>query len=115
MRQAGILAACGLISLTKMVDRLAEDHARAKKLAESIRGLPGIRVDMKAVQTNMVFAEYEYPAILWQEELRDLGVLASPYGPHRMRFVLHADVDDAKLDRAIQAIGWIAKRQAMKA
>lgn len=112
MRQAGILAACGLVSLTKMVDRLAEDHDRAKRLAEKITSFRGVHVDLDTVQTNMVIAEFEYPALLWQEELRDRGVLALPTASHRMRFVLHADIDDAMLDRAIGAIGEIAARQA---
>ncbi|HTQ10787.1 MAG TPA: GntG family PLP-dependent aldolase, partial [Fimbriimonadaceae bacterium] len=108
MRQAGILAACGLVSLTKMVDRLAEDHARAKKLAESINGLPGVRVDLATVQTNMVVAEFDEPAAAWQEKLREKGILALPTASNRMRFVLHADVDDAKVDRAIAAIASVA-------
>lgn len=110
MRQSGILAACGLISLTKMVDRLAEDHARARKLAISINSLPGISVNLDTVQTNMVVAEFKEPALLWQDELRDRCVLALPTAANRMRFVLHADVDDVQLDRAIGAISEVAKR-----
>lgn len=109
MRQAGILAACGLVSLTKMVDRLAEDHARARRLAETINELPGVSVDLSTVQTNMVIAAFDQPAVLWQEELRDHGVLALPTAANRMRFVLHADIEDDKLDRAIDAITKIAK------
>jgi threonine aldolase len=115
MRQAGVLAACGLVSLTKMVDRLAEDHARAKKLAHALNELPGIEVDLDTVQTNMVIAEFEHPAVLWQEDLRDRGVLALPTATNRLRFVLHADVDDAKLERGIKAIAEIARRQTPKA
>lgn len=110
MRQAGILAACGLVSLTKMVDRLAEDHARARKLAEKIGALPGVHVDLNSVQTNMVIAQFDHPATLWQEDLRDRSVLALPTAPNRLRFVLHADIDDTKLDRAIEAITSIALR-----
>jgi threonine aldolase len=115
MRQSGILAACGLVSLTKMVDRLAEDHARAKKLATRINDLPGIKVDLDTVQTNLVVAHFEHLAVLWQEELQDRGVLALPTAPNRMRFVLHADIDDAKLDKALRVISEIARRQAIKA
>lgn len=112
MRQSGLLAACGIVSLTKMVDRLAEDHARARRLAEAIRAMPGITIDMDSVQTNMVVAEFEHEAALWQEELRSRRVLALPVAEKRLRFVLHADVDDAKLDHAIGAIAEIAERAA---
>lgn len=112
MRQSGLLAACGIISLTKMVERLAEDHARARRLAETIRALPGISIDMDSVQTNMVVAEFEHDAVLWQEELSSRRVLALPVAERRLRFVLHADVDDAKLDHAIEAIGEIAHRSS---
>ncbi|MFI5385679.1 MAG: low-specificity L-threonine aldolase [Fimbriimonadales bacterium] len=112
MRQAGILAACGLVSLTKMVDRLAEDHARARRLAETINALPGVEVDLETVQTNMVIAQFDQPAVLWQEELRDRFILALPTAPNRMRFVLHADIDDAQLNKAIEEISSIAHRSA---
>ncbi len=108
MRQAGILAACGIVSLTQMVDRLAEDHARAKQLATALAGLDGVSVDMKTVQTNMVIAEYDQPAVLWQDALRQRGVLAFPVAEDRMRFVLHADIDDDKLGLAIEAASQIA-------
>jgi threonine aldolase len=114
MRQAGILAACGLVSLTKMVDRLAEDHLRAKRLAKAITKLPGVTVDLESVQTTMVIAEFEQPALYLQEELREQGVLALPTASNRLRFVLHADIDDAKLDRAILAITVIARGQASR-
>lgn len=113
MRQAGILAACGLVSLTKMVDRLSEDHARARKLAVSINDMPGVRVDLDSVQTNMVIAEFDRPAMLWQDDLRDRDVLALPTAANRMRFVLHADIDDAKLDRAIEVISDVAQCAAV--
>lgn len=109
MRQAGILAACGIISLTKMVDRLAEDHARAHHFASSIAGMQGVSIDMRSVQTNMVVASLDQPAIMWQEELRDRGVMALPVAPNRMRFVFHADIDDAKTEQAIDAFAAIAK------
>lgn len=112
MRQAGILAACGVVSLTRMVDRLAEDHQRARKLAEAIGQFRGIRVNLDSVQTNMVLAEFDHPAALWQEELRDRGVLALAPARNRLRFVLHADIDDEKLTHAVKAIREIAERQA---
>jgi threonine aldolase len=103
MRQAGILAACGIVSLTQMVDRLAEDHARAKQLAKAISGLPGINVDLETVETNMVLVQTERAATAWTEALEKAGVLCFPVASKRMRLVFHADVDDAKTDRAIGA------------
>ncbi len=111
MRQAGILAACGIISLTRMVDRLVEDHARARAMAEAICDLPGVSVDMSTVHTNMVIAELDQPALLWQDELRSKGILALPVAPNRMRFVFHADINDEKLERAIEGFRSISKEQ----
>jgi threonine aldolase len=63
---------------------------------------------MDTVQTNMVIAEFDRPALLWQDELLDRGILALPTSANRMRFVLHADIDDEKLERAIETIRQIA-------
>lgn len=103
MRQSGLLAACGIESLTNEVDRLSEDHARAKKLAEALDGTPGLSIDWDTVQTNMVLLNTEVPAEKWMHALADRDVWALPPGPNRLRCVFHADIDDAKLDRAIDA------------
>lgn len=104
MRQSGILAACGIVSLTKMVDRLADDHARAKKLAAAAEKVPGWRVDMAGVQTNMVLVETTEPAGKVQDDLHGRGIWCYSVAPNRLRMVLHADIDDAKLDRAISIL-----------
>lgn len=109
MRQAGILAACGLVSLRTRIDRLAEDHARAKACAEALSGLPGLRVDWDRVQTNMVLVETDRPAKAWLDCLRSEGVLALPPAAQRIRLVLHSDVDDEGLGRAIEAFRKAAK------
>jgi len=103
MRQAGILAACGIVSLTKMVDRLAEDHRRARALASALSELPGIKVDWDTVQTNMVMITVEDSAESWVERLRNEKIWCSAYGTHLVRLVFHADIDDDKLARAIGA------------
>lgn len=103
MRQAGILAACGIVSLESMVDRLREDHARATRIAQAISELPGIRVDLSRVHTNIVLIETALPAVEWQEALAAKDTFCLPAAPNRLRLVLHADVDDVKLERAIQA------------
>ncbi len=103
MRQAGLLAACGIVSLTKMVDRLADDHARAKRTAEALTDLPGLTVYPSVVETNMVMVDTERPAEEMAAELKEEGLLCFPNATHRLRLVFHADVDDAKTDRAIEA------------
>lgn len=103
MRQSGLLAACGIVSLTKMVDRLAEDHARAKRTAEALCYVPGLTVYPAVVETNMVMVDTEGPAEPVVAALAERGVLCFPNGPQRIRLVFHADVDDAKTDQAIEA------------
>ena len=100
MRQVGILAAAGLHALEHHVDRLAEDHANAKRLAAGLAPIAGLGVD--APQTNMVFARVpsERCAAL-QSTLREHGIVAL-VGP-RTRLVTHLDVDAAGVDRAIAA------------
>jgi threonine aldolase len=103
MRQVGVLAACGLIALDKMVDRLADDHRRAHQLGVALADLPGLSVDMAAVQTNMVFADTDALADGLQAALAQRGVHFIPMGARRIRLVLHNDIDDEQLDFAIRA------------
>ena len=110
MRQAGILAACGIVSLTECVDRLVEDHARAKRLAEMISDLPGLKIDWDTVQTNMVLVETESPAVQWTEWLKDEGIWCFPVAKNRVRLVFHADIDDAGTERAAAAFKSLATR-----
>ena len=109
MRQAGLLAACGIVSLTKMVDRLADDHARARRTAEALAELPGLTVHPVMVETNMVMVDVERPAEEMADALKAEGLLCFPNGPNRLRLVFHADVDDAKTDRAIEAFRAVAR------
>jgi threonine aldolase len=108
MRQSGLLAACGLVSLNKMIARLAEDHARAARTAEAIAELPGLKVDRKTVQTNMVILETERSSAEWVAALAREKVLCLPPGPNKLRLMFHADVDDEKTDRAIAAMRKVA-------
>jgi threonine aldolase len=109
MRQAGILAACGLVSLNKMVDRLAEDHARARRLASAIAGLPGFHVDLSSVETNMVLVGSDEPAVTVLARLEEQGLLCLPVGPNRLRLVFHGDVDDEQTGAAIRAFEALAR------
>lgn len=104
MRQAGVIAAAGLVALSTMVDRLADDHVRARRLAEAVaeRWPEGGCVPARVV-TNIVVVRHEKPAALL-EHLRGRGVLADAISPGVVRFVTHLDVDDAGIDRAVKAL-----------
>lgn len=101
MRQAGVLAACGLVALETMIERLADDHRNARRLAEGIAALPGIKVDVEAVQTNMVYFETEDPAGDFVEKLAAERVRCIATAPHRIRMVTHHDVDAEDIEYAI--------------
>src|SRR5207253_1827546 len=104
MRQAGVLAAAGLVALATMVDRLAEDHVRARRLAEAVaERWPTAGCDPVAVRTNVVtFARPDPDALL--AHLRAEGVLAGTIAPATVRLVTHLDVDDGDVERAVQAL-----------
>jgi threonine aldolase len=101
MRQVGILAAAAMYALDHHIDRLAEDHANARRLAEGLQGLPGVTVAMP--QTNIVFVDLATDkgrgAV---ERLKSAGVLAT--GLYRLRLVTHLDVSPADIDHAIGAL-----------
>ncbi|HEX7083179.1 MAG TPA: threonine aldolase family protein [Gaiellaceae bacterium] len=106
MRQAGIVAAAGVHALDHHVERLADDHARARRLAEgwAERGLP---VDLERVQSNFVQLDVDALGLSIPEALERIaaaGVRLSPTGPGRLRAVLHLDVDDVDVDTAIAAV-----------
>jgi threonine aldolase len=90
MRQAGVIAATGLIALDTMVDRLAEDHSNARTLAEGLAELPGVRCDLSRVQTNLVFFDLDrMTGADFEEACRKRGLLGGATDAHRVRFVTH--------------------------
>jgi threonine aldolase len=107
MRQAGILAAAGLVALEKMVPRLGEDHLRARKLAEGLRQNPGIVLDEGTPATNMIFLNLADEVKLSAEDLskkiKEKGILAGVAGERRFRLVTHYQIDDEALERIIEA------------
>jgi threonine aldolase len=98
MRQAGILAAAGIVALEQMVDRLAEDHARARKLAENLAAVPGLCLDVEVPPTNMVFLSLGNGISLTAgqvaERLARVGILVSVVNARRFRLVTHYWIGD---------------------
>lgn len=104
MRQAGVLAAPGLVALREMVGRLPEDHARAALLGEAVvQRWPECGLDPSSVRTNIVTFSHAEPAEL-VAHLQCEGVLAGIIAPRTVRLVTHHDVDDRGLERAIRAL-----------
>lgn len=97
MRQAGVLAAAGLIALQQMTTRLAEDHANARYLGEAISRMEHAEIDLEGVQTNIVIFSLakQGNAAALVEKMKLRGVLAGSVGPHAIRFVTHHDVSRA--------------------
>src|SRR5207249_3696941 len=113
MRQAGVLAAAGLIALEKMPARLKEDHANAKFLAERLARIPGIKIDPVKVITNILVADISGTRMESAEFSRKLGehnVLANGVNAQLMRFVTHMDVDRDGCQRALEVIARICRR-----
>lgn len=109
MRQAGVLAAAGIIALEQMVDRLAEDHHRAKCLAEGLARIPGLKMESEVPPTNMVFATLDESLNVTAGDiarrLLEYGVKVGAVGERRFRMVTHYWIDDAGVSRAIEAFG----------
>ncbi len=104
MRQAGVLAAPGLVALRDMIERLPEDHVRAARLAEAVaERWPGCGLDPAAVRTNIVTFRHAAPDKLLAH-LEGHGVLAHAIAPGTVRFVTHRDVDDAGIARTVTAL-----------
>jgi threonine aldolase len=102
MRQSGVLAAAALYALDHNVERLADDHARARQLAEGLAALPGIELDPDLVETNIVVFDVADGADFCRRLEAD-GVRMGALDQHTVRAVTHLDVDDAGIDRALEA------------
>jgi len=109
MRQAGILAAAGIVSINEMVERLAEDHARARLLAKALAIHPQLVLDPGSPATNMLFMNladgFEKDAAQVTDALRERGVLAGVTGKRRFRLVLHYWISDADVETTAAAFG----------
>jgi threonine aldolase len=107
LRQSGIIAAAGIVALERTVDRLAEDHANAKRLAEGLNRLPGLSVDVGEVETNIIMLNVDTEKVDPKKlvaGLRERGVkIGSPYGG-RIRLVTHYQVSPDDIDYALKAV-----------
>lgn len=107
MRQAGIIAAAGIVALEKMVTRLAEDHATARLIAERLNHVPGLSIDMDRVQTNIVFVDFSKLHTTGKELERLLekrGVLVIALGDTQFRVVTHYGIEKDDAERASEII-----------
>ena len=106
MRQAGVIAAAGIVALTEMVDRLAEDHANARKLAEGLAEMDGVAVDLAGIRTNIVYFDVNRPdmdAPALARRLKTEGVAVLAAGPRRLRAVTHYHVSAEDISEALAA------------
>ena len=112
MRQAGVLAAAGLISLEKMTGRLGQDHARAKKMFEGLKQVKGLKLDASP-SSNMIYFDLAEDIKLSEsqimEEMKNRGVLVDAAGPYRFRLVTHYWIDDAGVEKAVKAFEEVLK------
>jgi len=107
MRQAGIIAAAGIVALETMIDRLAEDHANAKRLANGIAKVEGIAVDMERVQTNMVLFDISSLGVadeVFLSKLQNKGVFALTTAKNKVRLVTHRGIEREHIETAVDAI-----------
>jgi len=103
MRQTGVLAAAGLVALDTMVDRLAEDHANARTLAEGLAELPGVSCDLTRVQTNLVYFDLiRMSGAHFTDECKRRGLLAEALDPQRVRLVTHNGISATDVQSALE-------------
>ncbi|MBX2997493.1 MAG: low-specificity L-threonine aldolase [Caldilineaceae bacterium] len=104
MRQAGVIAAAGIVAITEMVERLADDHANARRLAEGLAQLESIHVDPTTIQTDIVIFELDHPSLTPAQlsaALKERGVLLNPIGGSRLRAVTNYQVSAEDIERTL--------------
>ncbi len=112
MRQAGVIAAAGITALQEMVDRLAEDHENARRLAEGLAGIGGLSIEPAKVQTNIIYFELDEERMTPKElvtELNKTGVKLLAVGPRRLRAVTHYGISAEDIDLTVKALGEVMK------
>ena len=117
MRQAGVLAAAGLVALDNMVERLADDHSNAKRLAEGLANIEGISVDPTSIQTNIVIFEVAESAGNANDvinALADEGVLVTYPGQQSLRMVTHRHISASDIDEALSRVAKVMTQMNSK-
>lgn len=118
MRQAGIIAAAGIVALTTMVERLANDHDDAQLLAMGLTDIPGIVLNPPHVLTNMVYFDlaphFQLNAAQLAAKTKEAGVLIDPCGPRRVRMVLHYWISPVDVERAVVLLSDLARNASDK-
>jgi threonine aldolase len=112
MRQAGYLAACGLVALDETAPMLSEDNARCRRLGGAILGIDGVRMAQATIDTNILFLEITAPGLdapMVEAALADEGIMTLALGERLLRFVTHRHITDADLDRAVSALQSVLK------
>lgn len=112
MRQAGYLAACGLVALEETAPLLGEDNARCRRLGGSLLGIDGVRMAQSTIDTNILFVEITQNGLdapMVEAALADEGILTLALGERLLRFVTHRHITDADLDRAVSALQTVLK------
>ncbi len=114
MRQAGIIAASGIVALEKMIDRLKEDHENAKHLAQALNRMDGLSVDLENLQTNILLLDIGDLGISAKQfisELKENGVLALDQMPNKIRMVTHRGITRTHIEETKRTIENIAQRR----
>ena len=109
MRQVGVVAAAGIVALDSMIDRMADDHSNARKLAEGMSNIPGLDVDLNTVQTNIVRFKVATGTSNWfTSAMRNEGILINP-GHTSLRIVSHYGVDTEDIDYTLLSMERVLK------
>jgi threonine aldolase len=118
MRQAGLMAAPGIVAITSMVDRLEEDHYRAKELAQGISQIEGMAVDVNAVETNIVLIDVGSLGVTSQMLLAklkdDFGIMGTSFGTYTVRLTTHREIGDQDIQATINAFAKLGKEMKVK-
>jgi threonine aldolase len=117
MRQAGVIAAAGIVALETMIDRLAEDHANAKRLAEGLTGIRGIRLAQDDIPTNIVMFELspQLSVLEFMEGLKKAGVKIGLRDGRPFRAVTHRMISSLDVDEALARIEAVCRRLSRRA
>lgn len=114
MRQAGTVAAAGIVALETMIDRLSDDHANARRLAQGFQAIDASLVDAAAIETNIVRVEIAASARSarqWADDLAAEGIWTADYGRSQLRFCTHRHIGAAEVEQAVAAVRRVWERQ----